>query len=124
MRTDAEYAACESPVLQAVMDAIAGTLDPHTQIADHPNVKFAQMQRLKLTQQPGALGAQHWKPGRNEARQLKRAGYDGLYFPGECACLVEDLYPCGERQEGCRPGFKKPCDCYEHDWHIGEREAK
>ncbi len=36
-----------SPVLQAVLDAIKGTLDPHTQIADHPNVKFAQMQRLQ-----------------------------------------------------------------------------
>lgn len=38
----------ETRVLQAVLDAISGTLDPHTQIADHPNVKFAQMQRLKL----------------------------------------------------------------------------
>jgi hypothetical protein len=38
-----------SGVLQAVLDAINGTLDPHTQIADHPNVKFAQMERLKWT---------------------------------------------------------------------------
>jgi hypothetical protein len=37
-----------SGVLQAVLDALNGTLDPSTQIADHPNVKFAQMQRLKL----------------------------------------------------------------------------
>jgi hypothetical protein len=44
----------DSPVLQAVLDAIAGTLDPHTQIADHPNVKFAQMQRLKLLQEGAA----------------------------------------------------------------------
>jgi hypothetical protein len=35
-------------VLQAVLEAISGTLDPHSQIADHPNVKFAQMERLKL----------------------------------------------------------------------------
>jgi hypothetical protein len=41
----------DSPVLQAVLDAIAGKLDPSTQIADHPNVKFAQMQRLKLLQE-------------------------------------------------------------------------
>jgi hypothetical protein len=40
--------AAGSDVLQAVLDAISGTLDPHTQIADHPNVKFAQMERLKL----------------------------------------------------------------------------
>jgi hypothetical protein len=40
-----------SGVLQAVLDAINGTLDPSTQIADHPNVKFAQMQRLKLLEE-------------------------------------------------------------------------
>jgi hypothetical protein len=40
-------------VLQAVLDAIKGTLDPSTQIADHPNVKFAQMQRLKWEAQAG-----------------------------------------------------------------------
>lgn len=38
----------ESKVLQAVLDAISGRLDPSTEIADHPNVKFAQMERLKL----------------------------------------------------------------------------
>jgi hypothetical protein len=47
-------------VLQAVLDAIAGTLDPSTQIADHPNVKFAQMQRLKLLE--AAPGAGHAAP--------------------------------------------------------------
>jgi len=35
--------------------------------------------------------AHHWKPGRDEARQLRKAGYDGLFFPGECACKVDDL---------------------------------
>jgi hypothetical protein len=38
----------ETTVLQAVLDAIAGTIDTSTQISDHPNVKFAMMQRLKL----------------------------------------------------------------------------
>jgi hypothetical protein len=42
-------------VLQAVLDAIKGTLDPHTQIADHPNVKFAQMERWKLEVERDAL---------------------------------------------------------------------
>jgi hypothetical protein len=42
----------ETTVLQAVLDAIKGTLDPSTQIADHPNVKFAQMQRLRWMAQP------------------------------------------------------------------------
>jgi hypothetical protein len=45
---DGNKDAKESGVLQAVLDAIKGTLDPHSQIADHPNVKFAQMERLKL----------------------------------------------------------------------------
>jgi hypothetical protein len=65
-----------------------------------------------------------WKPRRDEARQLKRAGYDGLYYPGECACKADDLYPCGERQTECRPGYLRPCPpdtCGEHDWHIGTR---
>jgi hypothetical protein len=40
----------EPSLVQALLDAIGGTLDPHTQIADHPNVKFAQMQRLDLVE--------------------------------------------------------------------------
>jgi hypothetical protein len=65
-----------------------------------------------------------WIPRRDEARQLRLAGYDGLYFQaGECACKVDDLYPCGERQEDCRPGVLGPCpsDCGDHDWHIVKR---
>jgi hypothetical protein len=34
-------------VLQAVLDAIKGTLDPSTPIADHPTVQFAHQQRLR-----------------------------------------------------------------------------
>ena len=63
-----------------------------------------------------------WKPRRDEARQLLKAGYDGLYFAGECACKVDDLYPCGERQDECEPGYLQPCpsECGEHRWHIGK----
>jgi hypothetical protein len=58
-RVDAAFAAMDlalyesvnSGVLQAVLDAIAGTLDGSTEIADHPNVKFATYERLKLTEQ-------------------------------------------------------------------------
>ena len=74
--------------------------------------------------------AENWKPGRDEARQLRKAGYDGLYYPGECACLVDDLYPCGERQDGCRPGYNGDCtDECEHEgagkgnWHISPVKA-
>ena len=59
-----------------------------------------------------------------EGNWLIKRGFDGLYNPGECACLADDLYPCGERGE-CYPGVKKPCpeDCGEHDWHIGKKVA-
>lgn len=60
-----------------------------------------------------------------EGAWLTRRGFDGLYYPGECACKVDDLYPCGERQN-CEPGVLKPCPetCGEHDWHIGKPEAE
>ena len=46
--------------------------------------------------------------------KLLANGYTGLYFPGECACGLEDLAPCGscEREDGedyindCEPGYK------------------
>lgn len=50
---------------------------------------------------------------------LKKHGFDGLYSDNECACLVGDLAPCGEIGLGCMPGFRKPCDCGDHDYHIG-----
>lgn len=28
--------------------------------------------------------------------KLKAGGYGGLYYPGECACDINDLAPCGE----------------------------
>lgn len=48
-------------ILQAVLDAIKGTIDTSTNIADHPNVKFAQMQRL------------HWKTELAETQQERDA---------------------------------------------------
>ncbi len=62
---------------------------------------------------------------KREGAWLRNRGYDGLYYPGECACLVDDLYPCGERNDGCKSGYKGDCDddC-EHEgsgageWHI------
>ena len=39
---------------------------------------------------------------------LDNNGYDGLYSPdGGCACLKEDLQPCGENFCDCVPGIKK-----------------
>jgi len=40
---------------------------------------------------------------------LKNNGYDGLFCPGECACLIDDLAPCGgECFMDCSPGYRYP----------------
>jgi hypothetical protein len=50
-------------------------------------------------------------------------GYDGLFNPdGDCACSNDDLNPCDEPMADCEAGYKKPCDCGEHDWHIAREE--
>ena len=58
---------------------------------------------------------------------LEEHEYEGLYNPVEkCACLLEDLAPCGAIWPECRPGYKEPCDeSYEFcpcEFHIGKRE--
>lgn len=37
---------------------------------------------------------------------LVRNGFDGLYVAGTCACLVDDLGPCGSLPSTCKPGYK------------------
>jgi hypothetical protein len=32
--------------------------------------------------------------------------YDGLFLEDTCGCLNEDLMPCGDSCESCRPGYK------------------
>ena len=55
---------------------------------------------------------------------LEQNGYDGLYAPGCCACLVTDFMPCGDACQDCEPGYKAPCDgepnfCYgECGFHV------
>ena len=48
-------------------------------------------------------------------------GFDGLFDPDECACEIADLMPCGEYCGSCEPGYKGPCDCGDHDFHIGPK---
>jgi hypothetical protein len=55
------------------------------------------------------------------AEWLRAHGYDGLCCD-ECGCLVDNIAPCelwGNAFE-CKPGYRCPCDCGEHDWHVGE----
>lgn len=52
---------------------------------------------------------------------LQLHGYDGLFYPGECACLLDDLMPCGgDSIPHCEPGYRTECpeECGEHDFHI------
>ena len=65
------------------------------------------------------------------AQWLKANGYDGLYAPDECGCLVDDLMPCGEPSPQCAPGIKIDCTEEEHAewacrWHVvpSEQEAE
>ena len=43
---------------------------------------------------------------------LKTNGYDGLLNEyGECACEIDDLFPCGYPNENdCQAGYKTKCD--------------
>jgi hypothetical protein len=38
---------------------------------------------------------------------LNENGYDGLYLPGECACIIGELCPCGEPSPNCLAGYKE-----------------
>jgi hypothetical protein len=62
-------------------------------------------------------------------------GYDGLFNVKEgvppfnddgyntCSCELRDLYPCGAINGNCQPGYKVPCNCGDHDWHIDIRRV-
>lgn len=56
---------------------------------------------------------------------LKAQGYDGLFNEaGECACLLEDLAPCGELSGECQAGHKIQCSDVVDDFQIvPEREV-
>jgi len=50
---------------------------------------------------------------------LHANGFDGL-FCDECGCVRHDLMPCNSGGiEYCQAGHNKPCDCGEHDFHVG-----
>lgn len=54
---------------------------------------------------------------------LIKEGYDGLFYPGECACKIDDLCPCGSNCLDCEPGYlqnKDECDFPEDcEFYIG-----
>ena len=54
---------------------------------------------------------------------LKENDFDGM-FSEDCACSIDDLEACGQGWVGCDPGYKMPCDCWDHDYHIGSVEDR
>ncbi len=52
---------------------------------------------------------------------LVKNGYDGLFEPGVCACLLEDLAPCGQIVDGCRAGYEQiqTLEDGKKDWSVG-----
>jgi len=51
-------------------------------------------------------------------------GCDGLFNQhAECACELADLMPCGGDSSECLPGYRHPCDCGEHLFHISAEKS-
>ena len=48
---------------------------------------------------------------------LAENGYDGL-FNGKCACLTNDLMPCGNPQPQCTAGYKVKYKCGDRTFHV------
>jgi len=42
-------------------------------------------------------------------KHLKDNGFDGLFQPDVCACLLDDLAPCGEMRPDCEAGYRSEC---------------
>jgi len=60
-------------------------------------------------------------------QSLRAGGYDGLYQPDCCACLLDDLAPCGDMSPNCEAGYKTDgcgdgCDIGPCDFHVGSNK--
>lgn len=62
---------------------------------------------------------------------LETNGYDGLFYEGECGCLIDDLMPCAlyasEFSAVCEPGYRQPPPAgYEddYDFFVGPEKPK
>ena len=48
-------------------------------------------------------------------------GFDGFYNGDDCSCEIADFMPCKEPTPLCKPGYKVPCDCGDHSFHIEQK---
>ncbi len=62
---------------------------------------------------------------------LKSNGFNGLYYleSDRCACLLNDLAPCGEITADCQAGYKTPgcvlgCSIGGCDFHVGPKKPE
>lgn len=57
---------------------------------------------------------------------LEGHDFDGLANPDAgCACLLEDLAPCGEiNGDDCIAGYRVPCSSGEHDFDIVQAASR
>ena len=53
---------------------------------------------------------------------LKHNEFDGLYSPGECACKIDDLFPCCSDFKDCIPGYESIDTTGEYDYLIGPKK--
>lgn len=60
--------------------------------------------------------------------KLEQGGFGGLYVPGQCACIKDDIAPCGSCEpddagwiNGCEPGYRHddPRPGHKGEWAIG-----
>lgn len=51
-------------------------------------------------------------------KYLEDNNYDGLYLPGECACKLDNLFPCDQVDLWCQGGYLQEGDA-EFDFYIG-----
>ena len=59
-------------------------------------------------------------------KYLRENKFDGLYILGECACNIDDLFPCDGNGSilDCEPGYRSGSESSEFDFIIGPDKAK
>ena len=59
-------------------------------------------------------------------KYLKENKFDCLYIPGECACNVDDLFPCDGDGSilDCEPGYRSESESSEFDFVIGPKKEE